>query len=267
MIDETTAALPEPRGATTQARHSEILEIIRREGRLDVAPGAARLGITPETLRRDLRALERSGRIRRTYGAAFPVESGRFETALDVRESADTEEKMRIADTAVRQLDHEQTIFIDEGFLPQLVARTLPERERYTVVTSSLPVASELARRAELEVLLLGGRVRGRTLGTVDHWATAMLAGLVIDIAFVGANGISVEKGLTTPDPAVAAVKRAAIAASRRRIFVGTHTKFGVSSFARFADIADFELLITGEELSAHRAQQFSTFGTRVLRV
>lgn len=259
--------LPESRGATTQVRHREILEILRREGRLDVAPGAARLGITPETLRRDLRTLERVGRIRRTYGAAFPVESGRFESPAEAREGAISEEKLRIAEAAVRQLGHEQTLFIDEGFLPQLVARALPERGRYTIVTPSLPTANELAQRPELEVLLLGGRVRGVSLGTVDHWATAMLAGFVIDIAFMGASGVSVEFGVTTPDPAVAAVKRAALAASRRRLLVGAHTKFGVASFSRFADLDDFELLITGEQLPTHRAQVFTSLGARVMRV
>ncbi|MFF1879692.1 DeoR/GlpR family DNA-binding transcription regulator [Leifsonia sp. NPDC058230] len=264
---DSGAERPETRSTAAQIRHAEILDIVRREGRLDVAPGAARLGITPETLRRDLRALERIGHIRRSYGAAFPVESSRFETPLDFRENANSEEKARIADAAAGQIGHAQTIFIDEGFLPQLVARALPDDRPLTVVTASLPAANELAQRREVEVFLLGGRVRGTTLGTVDHWATTMLQSFVIDLAYIGANGISTEHGLTTPDPAVAAVKRAAVAASRQRIFIGTHTKFGVSSFSRFAEIGEFEKLVTGEQLSPHRAQLFSQYGPKVLRV
>ncbi|OEV20461.1 transcriptional regulator, partial [Streptomyces nanshensis] len=68
-------------------------------------------------------------------------------------------------------------------------------------------MARVLAAEEEFTVLLLGGRVRGGTLATVEHWTTKMLAGFVIDLAFVGANGISREHGLTTPDPAVSEVK------------------------------------------------------------
>jgi DeoR/GlpR family transcriptional regulator of sugar metabolism len=264
---EGGAERPETRSTAAQVRHAEILAIVRREGRLDVAPGAARLGITPETLRRDLRALERVGQIRRSYGAAFPVESSRFEIPLDLRENANSEEQARIAEAGAAQLGHAQTIFVDEGYLPQLVARALPDDRPLTIVTASLPAANELAQRREIEVLLLGGRVRGATLGTVDHWTTNMLSSFVIDLAFIGANGISTEHGLTTPDPAVAAVKRAAIAVSRQRIFVGTHTGFGVASFSRFAEIGEFAKLVTGEQLSPNRAQLFAQYGPKVLRV
>lgn len=95
---------------------------------------------------------------------------------------------------------------------------------------------------------------------------TAMLGEMVIDVAFLGANGISRERGLTTPDPAVAAVKQEAVRRSRRRVLVGVHTKFGVSSFCRFADLADFEAVVTGTELSAAEARKYEAMGPRVIR-
>ena len=73
-----------------------------------------------------------------------------------------------------------------------------------------------LGPRPNLNVLILGGRVRGKTLATVDDWALRPLADLYVDVAFMGTNGCSVERGLTTPDPAEAAVKRAMIGAARR---------------------------------------------------
>jgi DeoR/GlpR family transcriptional regulator of sugar metabolism len=94
-----------------------------------------------------------------------------------------------------------------------------------------------------------------------------MLAGFVIDLAFVGANGISREVGLTTPDPAVADVKAQAVRAARRRIFAGIHTKFGVRTFCRFAEIADFESLVTDTGLPASEAHRYSRLGPQVIRV
>ena len=88
------------------------------------------------------------------------------------------------------------------------VAEAIQPESPVTVVTSSLLAAGALADAQDVTVLLLGGRMRGRTLATVDHWALRMLKELVIDLAFLGANGISREHGLTTPDPAVAYVTR-----------------------------------------------------------
>src|SRR5205809_1001783 len=88
----------------------------------------------------------------------------------------------------------------------QILMSALPGNRPLTVVTASLPTAAVLAAGGSATVLLLGGRVRGRTLATVDHWTTQMLSGFVLDLAFIGANGISRKRGLTTPDPAVAEV-------------------------------------------------------------
>jgi DeoR family fructose operon transcriptional repressor len=158
-------------------------------------------------------------------------------------------------------------VFIDEGFTPQLIAEALPTDRPLTVVTASLPTAALLSASPTFTVLMLGGRVRGRTLATVDHWATRMLSGFVLDLAFVGANGISREHGLTTPDPAVADVKAQVVRVARRLVFAGVHTKFGASSFCRFAEVADLETIITDTALPATEAHRYSLLGPHVIRV
>jgi DeoR/GlpR family transcriptional regulator of sugar metabolism len=248
-------------------RQHQILLSARESGSVDVGRLAAELAVAPETIRRDLRLLERSGLVRRTHGGAYPVETARFETSLAVRTTRRVPEKRRIAAAAVQQLGDAETVFIDEGFTPQLIAEALPAGRLLTVVTASLTTAAVLAAKEPMTVLLLGGRVRGRTLATVDHWTTRMLAGLVLDVAFIGANGISREWGLTTPDPAVADVKAQVVRAARRRVFVGVHTKFGVSSFCRFAEVVDLDTIITETSLPATEAHRYSLLGPRVLRV
>jgi DeoR family transcriptional regulator, fructose operon transcriptional repressor len=248
-------------------RQHRILSVARSEGQVDVAKLAADLAVAPETIRRDLRVLEQHGLVRRTHGGAYPVETARFETTLATRTTRHVPEKRRIAAAAVERLGDAETIFIDEGFTPQLIAEVLPADRQLTVVTAALGTAAILADNAAVTVLLLGGRVRGRTLATVDHWATRMLAGFVIDLAFVGANGISREHGLTTPDPAVADVKAQVMQVSRRRVFVGVHTKFGVSSFCRFAEVSDFEVIVTDTALPASEAHRYTMLGPQVIRI
>ena len=250
-----------------EERHHRIVALARADGDVDVAKLAADLAVSPETIRRDLRVLEKHGLIRRTHGGAYPVETAKFETSLAMRTTRSVPEKRRIAAAAAALIGDAETIFIDEGFTPQLIAEALPTGRPLTAVTASLTTAAWLASSTPATVLLLGGRVRGKTLATVDHWATQMLSEFVIDLAFVGANGISREFGLTTPDPAVAAVKARVVRSARRRIFAGIHTKFGVSSFCRFADIADFETIVTDSALPASEAHRYSMLGPQVIRV
>ena len=199
-----------------EERQHQILISARADGSVDVAKLAAELGVAPETVRRDLRVLERHGLVHRTHGGAYPVETSQFETSLAMRTTRRVPEKRRIALAAVE---------------------------------------------------LLGGRVRGRTLATVDHWTTQMLSGFVLDLAFIGANGISRERGLTTPDPAVAEVKAQVVRAARRLVFCGVHTKFGVSTFCRFAEIGDLETIVTDVALPATEAHRYSLLGPQVIRV
>lgn len=249
-------------------RQRTILALARDSGRIEVTAVAEKLQVAAETVRRDLKVLEGHGLLRRTHGGAYPVESAGFESTLAYRSQTRVGEKRRIAAAAVGWLSDAETVFIDEGFTPQLVAEELAGLDRpLTAVTASLPAATAMAASPTLSVVMVGGRVRGRTLATVDHWAVRMLADLVIDVAFLGANGVSRDRGMTTPDPAVGAVKSAAVRAARRCVFVGTHTKFNAASFYRFADIADFDALITDTGLSANEAHRYGVLGPQVVRV
>ena len=93
-----------------------------------------------------------------------------------------------------------------------------------------------------------------------------MLADLCLDLAVVGASGISMEKALTTTDPAMSDLKRTVMGIARRKISVGTHTKFGVPSFSRFADIEELDVLVTGSGLASHTAGRYQASGVRVVR-
>lgn len=252
---------------TAEERQREIVRAARRAGSVDVTALATELGVAKETVRRDLRTLEDHGLVRRTHGGAYPVESAGFETTLAFRTTSQVPEKRRIAAAAAELLGDAETVFVDEGFTPQLIAEALPRDRQLTVVTASLATAGALAEADNTSVLLLGGRVRPGTLATVDHWTTKMLAGFVIDLAFIGANGISREHGLTTPDPAVSEVKAQAIRASRRTVFAGVHTKFGAVSFCRFADVSTLEAIVTSTLLPTSEAHRYSLQGPQVIRV
>lgn len=227
---------------------------------------AEELQVATETIRRDLKVLAGRRLLRRVHGGAIPLETAAFESGVEYRSQVDLAQKHRIAGAATELLHGAETVYLDEGFTPRLIAQLLVDQE-ITVVTSSLLAAEALAHSETVTVLLLGGRMRGRTLATVDEWALERLRGLVIDIAFLGTNGVALNHGVTTPDPAVAAVKQTAVRVATRRVLVAAHSKFGETHFCRFAEVADFQTIVTGTELPAAEAHRYETLGPHVIRV
>lgn len=248
-----------------EERQQYIVGLARANGRVDVAELSAELSVTSETVRRDLTALERQGVLRRVHGGAIPIERLGFEPALAARDQVMTAEKDRIAKAALAQLPDEGAILLDAGSTTARLAEHLPVDRALTVVTNALPLAVTLATRPNITVLMLGGRVRGRTLAAVDTWATDALAGTFVEVAFLACNGVSLRRGLTTPDHAEAATKRAMIAAARRCVLLADHTKVGVDHLVRFGDLEQVDTLITDSGLDERTAAELESAGPRVV--
>lgn len=247
-----------------EERHWAILEQARKDGRVDVAALASRFDMTTETVRRDLTVLERRGVLRRVHGGAIPVERLGFEPNVHARDSVMTAEKNRIAKAALEHVPEEGAILLDAGTTVARLADVLPVDRELTVVTHSPTSALALSGRGNITLMLVGGRLRGRTLAAVDDWALHALSDIFVDVAFMATNGLSLERGLTTPDSAEAMVKRAAIAAARRTVVLADRTKVGNDHFARFGDLADVDTLITDDGLDEQVAEEIRRAGPRV---
>ncbi|WP_433800395.1 DeoR/GlpR family DNA-binding transcription regulator [Actinomycetospora sp. CA-084318] len=234
-------------------RHQLLVRRARELGRLEVTQVAAELGVTTETIRRDLTALERQGLLHRVHGGAIATDRLEIEPAVGVREVTHSDEKDRIAKAAVAELGAAATILLDAGTTTARVAALLPDDVELTVVTNALPIATALAGRSRITVHLIGGRVRGTTLSAVDRWALKTLESVNCDVAVLGTNGFSLDRGLTTPDVAESAVKGAIVKAAARSIVVADASKYGADSFSRFATLADVDTLVTdGALLETH---------------
>jgi DeoR family transcriptional regulator, fructose operon transcriptional repressor len=248
-----------------EERQRWIVERARASGRVEVAALAEELRVTTETVRRDLTALERHAVLRRVHGGAIPIERLGFEPALAARDTVLTAEKERIARLALAELPDEGSILLDAGTTTARLAEALPADRELVVLTNGLPIAMSLSVRPNITVLMLGGRVRGRTQAAVDAWAIQALADSYVDVAFIGTNGISLERGLTTPDTTESAVKRAMVSAARRCVVLADHTKVGQDHLSRFAELDEIDTLITDSGLDAQVADELRSEGLRVL--
>ncbi|MEU4128538.1 DeoR/GlpR family DNA-binding transcription regulator [Streptomyces wuyuanensis] len=247
-------------------RQQEILRLAREGGRVEVLSLADEFQVTAETIRRDLKALDRAGLVRRVHGGAIPAGRLDFEPDLAERESTAADEKDRIARAALAELPEGGSVILDAGSTVARLAAALPLECSLTVVTHALPAAARLADHPGIDLHLVGGRVRHRTRAAVDAWALRAYGEIRADVVFLGTNGFSAAGGLTTPDLAEAAVKRALVAAGRRVVLLADSAKYGEEHFARFADLADVDLLITDSGLSPEDAAAVGAAGTEVVR-
>lgn len=228
-----------------QDRRESITDELRRRGRVSVRRLAAAHDVTPETVRRDLIELEARGELRRVHGGAVALEHLRVEPAVGERSQHMAAEKAAIARAAVAQLPGEGgTVLLDAGTTTGALVDVWPTDRRLIVVTNAVPHALALAPIPTVTVIVVGGRLRARTLANVDEFAVEALRSLRVDVAFLATNGVS-ERGCSTPDTAEAAVKRAMVGAADRVVLLADSTKFGQEHFVRFAELADLDVAVT----------------------
>jgi DeoR family transcriptional regulator, fructose operon transcriptional repressor len=253
-------------GLFSNERQEEILALIRQEKRVSVTWLADHFAVVGETIRRDLADLESRGLIRRVHGGAIPLERVTFEPPIEARHDLMRPEKERIALAALAELPGAGSAFIEAGSTTSFLAGVLPADCSLTIVTNGGYIASSLARHPNLTVLAVGGRVRPRSLACVDDWALDTLSKLRVTVAFLGTNGLSAENGLTTPDPAEAAVKRAMLSIAQHTVLLADHSKIGAVSLLRYGELDQIDTLITDSGLPQGQERDLQDTGIRVIR-
>lgn len=246
-------------------RQQTILGSARADGRVEVSSLAEQLSVTSETIRRDLTVLERRGLVKRVHGGAIPAETLTPELALDERIGRRAAEKHRIAQRALEELPIGGSILLDAGTSTLAIAQALPADAVLTVVANSPMICAALAAKPGVTLLQLGGRVRARTGAAVGSWTRDALAELTVDVGFIGANGFDADRGLTTPDEAEAATKRAMVRACRTTVLVADSSKASNVHLHRFAELDDIDLVITDTDLDENIAESLRAAGPKVV--
>ncbi len=224
------------------ARLDAILERLSDDGSVAVTSLAEDLGVSMATIRRDLELLESQRLLSRTHGGA--VSHGvLYELPLRYRAGRHQAEKHRIAEAAAARLGDARVVGFTGGTTTTEVARRIAGKT-LTVVTNALNIASELAVRPNLKLVVTGGVARPESYELVGSMADATLDGLNIDVVFVGVDGAS-RAGLTTHHEVEAHTNRRMIARARRVIVVCDASKIGRSALAVICPARDVDELIT----------------------
>src|SRR5260221_6207842 len=213
-----------------ELRLRKLQETVLRDGLVEVDSIAQALEVSRETIRRDLTALASKGLGRRTRGGATAPGGSLTELELSVRSTEHHAAKVAIARYVAQHLvDDGTSVALDPGTTTLEVARALRGR-KITVVTPSLPVISELAG-TDTTVLVVGGVLRGRSLGTVGPVAERTVRQFQCDLAFISAPAITAEVGLMDTDLDGVAVKQAPLQHSPPAYPVLDHPQLGPTAF------------------------------------
>jgi len=226
-------------------RRRRIAETIRSRGVVSVIEMAETLGTSEITLRRDLRVMAEEGLLVRTHGGAVLPDGLVQEPPYSEKATQAAAEKAAIARVAVGMVKPGDSIVLGPGTTTLALARLLVDFPELTVVTNSLLVAMALIPATRVEVILTGGALRRAIQALVGPAAEESVRMLRASQAFISGNGLTAERGLSTPSPLVAAADRALAAAAQQTVVLADHTKIGQDTMCQTVPTARVHTLIT----------------------
>lgn len=256
MSDEEATLLAAP-------RQNRIREFVLAREEVRVADLAIHFGVTDETIRRDLRLLERTGVLRRVHGGAIPV-TPTLDVSFTQRMSTLASEKDAIARAALELLANARTVFIDEGSITVRLARLLAERQGLRILTN-MPAVAEAAAPGSHEIELTGGVLDRRDHFLRGEPPLSAIRERLFDVAVMGTSGLDPEHGFLANEGYTAALRRLLVARSRRVVVLAVHTAFGRQASWCATPFSAVHAVVTDRLPAQPFRDAFDAAGTRLL--
>ena len=247
----------------TDERRQVILSALAIHGSISVADLSRMVRSSEITVRRDLKALEDAGRIVRHRGGASATRSLMDEPTYREKSVVAATHKLEIAELAAELVEDGDVIMLCAGTTTHAVARRLIRR-RLMVATNSLLVAMTLSDAPDIEVLLVGGILRGNIRAVIGGEAERDVSRLRFQTVFLSGNGLTAANGLSTPNLHVASLDRAAVEAARRVVVLADHTKVGVDSMVQTVPTDRIDVLVTDGDADPEELERLVHAGVDV---
>ncbi|MCE7004073.1 DeoR/GlpR family DNA-binding transcription regulator [Kibdelosporangium philippinense] len=255
-------------------RWNALLEIIARDGRLEVETAAHELDVSTATIRRDLDRLAQQQMVTRTRGGAT-ANNVSYDLPLRYKTARHATEKDRIARAASALIRPGGVVGLNGGTTTTEVARALATRAdllaaggdaALTVVTNALNIANELTVRQHVKIVVTGGVVRPQSYELTGPLGTLVLEQLTLDHLFLGVDAISATEGATAYNEGEASINQLMVARARQVIVVADSSKLGRHAFARICEIRQVNVLITDSGAEPAAVAAFADAGVQVIR-
>ncbi len=246
----------------TTHRKQQILSVLKKNGQVVAKEISLEMGVSEDTIRRDLRELAQEGLLQRVHGGALPASPAMADFAG--RELLRHEAKVAIAIAAAGMIQPGQLVILDGGTTAREIARHLPHELKATVATHSPTIALELIHHPGIEVILIGGRLFKHSVVSVGAAAIEAIGQIRADTFFMGVTGVHHQTGLTTGDYEEAAVKRALSHAAAETIVLASAEKLNAASPYKIVGFEEVTGLITERSVPAGQLKPYRDLGMTI---
>lgn len=255
-----------------QQRHEMILTLLKKDGNVHTADLVNRMGVSSETVRKDLDYLEKCGQLNRVHGGAVPIPEQEAAPplgyiALQTRNTQHIEQKTAIAEYALTMVQEQQVIALDYGSTSQMMALALKKQfQHLTIVTNSIQNALILSDCPGYTIILTGGILNKNEYTLVDNM-TPLMEHLHIDIYFMSVSGIDPVIGCTDLGFSEANIQNWMRHTAAKTIVLADSSKFGRASLVKVCPISEVSCIITDSELSADMKKAFAQHAVNLVVV
>lgn len=252
---------------STQLRRASITNALMNAGKVSISELAIALGASEMTIRRDLEALESEGVARRIRGGAISTQSRSYQPPIMQRMAQDTDAKVRIGHAAAQLLSPGETVILDGGTTTLQMVRALNPSMSVTIITSSLLIASELDQKPVTRTIVTGGLLRHGEMSLIGSTTEEWFDDVNCDSVFIGAAGLTADKGITEYNLEDTKIKQAAIRCSRRVVVLADASKMGHIAFVNVTPLESIDVLITDATHSDPTVRAARELGIEILHV
>lgn len=248
-------------------RQKKILELLSTEGAVMVSKLSAELGVTEETVRRDLEKLEGKELLRRTHGGALPMEDGSFELSLEKRKALNVEAKQALARTAVQHIASGDSVFLDASTTTFYMAKELKSMKNVTVITNSLRVINELAGADGVKVIAVGGMVSNNQSLVGAKAENDISQHYFADKMFFSSKGIGDNSMILEGNEQECFIKQRMLRNSRKTYYLCDKSKVGRVGYLRLATFDQVDYLVIDTDVKGDLRETLEECNVELIRV
>jgi DeoR/GlpR family transcriptional regulator of sugar metabolism len=254
-------------GMMAEERRTQILQMVRGEGRVRVNELAHRFGTSAVTVRNDLNELDQRGLVLRSHGGAVIPDTILRESPVNERLKAHSEEKRRIGAMAATMINDGETIILDSGTTTLEIARQIKNKQGVQIITNGVNIAAELLDARGVQTFIVGGTVRGDSASIIGRSTEIMLDEFSADKLFLSGAGCEPDFGVSGPNLEEAMVNRAMLRISREIILVADASKFAKRSMSRIAPFSEIDTIISDTGLREEMQTKLRSLGCNLILV
>ncbi|MGB0480088.1 MAG: DeoR/GlpR family DNA-binding transcription regulator [Flavobacteriaceae bacterium] len=243
-------------------RQQKILNEVYLRNRILLTDMAEQLNVSADTIRRDVKELDQKQMLKKVHGGAISLG---FITNNGSVEVYDLEEKRLIANKALPLISDDAVIFIDGGTTCMELVKMIPLRKKITCFTVSLPIAIELVKKQNINLIFIGGKISHDSHMSISIGAVNEISQIKFDYSFISTGYIDPNHGLSEFDWEVVQVKRGIIKASRKTVLLCISKKFNSQQKYKCVDVNDIDTMITELDREDIRLDSFKNLNINLI--